>query len=353
MSEHTDNTMKALVVEGVKNLAYKDVPMPEIKPNEVLVKVRACGICGSDIPRALDNGVHYYPIIIGHEFSGEIISIGSEVKNLTCGQRVTAAPLVPCDDCENCYKGNPAMCEHYSFIGSRQDGAMAEYVAVPAKNIVPIADNVTFEQAACIEPITVAIHGIERAGAIDSGKSAIVYGCGTIGILTMQCLKAKGLERVYVIDIDEHKLALAKKLGAYEVLNSLKEDIPAYFAEHGKVDYVYETAGVNFLQAQVLQLAKKGGYVVYIGTAHRDVTIPAKSFELILRGELNVTGSWMSYSAPFPGNEWISAVEYLKAGKVRVDEIITHKFPLSSGIEAFNTLVDKESRALKVMYCMD
>ena len=353
MSEHTDNTMKALVVEGVKNLAYKDVPMPEIKPNEVLVKVRACGICGSDIPRALDNGVHYYPIIIGHEFSGEIISVGSEVKNLTCGQRVTAAPLVPCDDCENCYKGNPAMCEHYSFIGSRQDGAMAEYVAVPAKNIVPIADNVTFEQAACIEPITVAIHGIERAGAIDSGKSAIVYGCGTIGILTMQCLKAKGLERVYVIDIDEHKLALAKKLGAYEVLNSLKEDIPAYFAEHGKVDYVYETAGVNFLQAQVLQLAKKGGHVVYIGTAHRDVTIPAKSFELILRGELNVTGSWMSYSAPFPGNEWISAVEYLKAGKVRVDEIITHKFPLSSGIEAFNTLVDKESRALKVMYCMD
>ena len=353
MSEHTDNTMKALVVEGVKNLAYKDVPMPEIKPNEVLVKVRACGICGSDIPRALDNGVHYYPIIIGHEFSGEIISVGSEVKNLTCGQRVTAAPLVPCDNCENCYKGNPAMCEHYSFIGSRQDGAMAEYVAVPAKNIVPIADNVTFEQAACIEPITVAIHGIERAGAIDSGKSAIVYGCGTIGILTMQCLKAKGLERVYVIDIDEHKLALAKKLGAYEVLNSLKEDIPAYFAEHGKVDYVYETAGVNFLQAQVLQLAKKGGHVVYIGTAHRDVTIPAKSFELILRGELNVTGSWMSYSAPFPGNEWISAVEYLKAGKVRVDEIITHKFPLSSGIEAFNTLVDKESRALKVMYCMD
>lgn len=345
--------MKALVVEGVRNLVYKEVPVPQIKANEVLVRVRACGICGSDIPRATANGVHYYPIIIGHEFSGEIVQLGEDVKDLTCGQHVTAAPLIPCDKCGNCHKGNPAMCEHYSFIGSRQDGAMAEYVAVPAKNIVKVADSVTFEQAACIEPITVAIHGIERAGAIDSGKSAIVYGCGTIGILTMQCLKAKGVERVYVIDIDDSKLALAKKLGAYETINSIKVNIPEYFAENGKVDYVFETAGVNFLQAQVLQLVKKRGHVVYIGTAHKDVTIPAKVFEQILRGELFVTGSWMSYSAPFPGDEWIAAAEYLESGKVKVDEIITHKFPLSAGIEAFDTLMDKTSNALKVMYQID
>lgn len=347
------DTMKALVVEGVNQLTYKDVPVPKIKADEVLVKVKACGICGSDIPRAKSGGVHFYPIIVGHECSGEIAAIGDKVKNATVGQRVTVAPLVPCFDCENCYKGNPAMCQHYSFIGSRQDGAMAQYVAVPAKNIVPIADNVSFEHAACIEPITVAIHGVERAGAIDSGKSAIVYGCGTIGILTMQCLKAKGLERVYVIDIDDHKLALAKELGAYETLNSLKTDIPAYFAEHGKVDYVYETAGVNMLQAQVISLAKKGGSVVYIGTAHRDVTIPAKTFEQILRGELHVTGSWQSFSAPFPGHEWIAAAEYLQSGKVKVDKIITHKFPLSAGMEAFDTLTNKENRALKVMYTMD
>ncbi len=353
MKSAIPQNMKALVVEGVNNLVYKDVPVATIKANEVLIKVKACGICGSDIPRAMDNGVHYYPIIIGHEFSGEIVELGSEVQNLSCGQRVTAAPLVPCNDCENCYKGNPAMCQHYSFIGSRQDGAMAQYVAVPAQNIVPIADNVTYEQAACIEPITVALHGIERAGAIHSGKSAIVYGCGTIGILTMQCLKAKGLEEVYVIDIDDHKLELAKNLGAYKTLNSLTTDIPAYFEKHGKVDYVYETAGVNFLQAQVLQLAKKGGCVTYIGTAHRDVTIPAKTFELILRGELHVTGSWMSYSAPFPGDEWKAAAEYLQSGKVNVDEIITHKFPLSAGLEAFRTLTDKESKALKVMYIID
>ena len=345
--------MKALVIEDNNILSYKNVDIPKIKSDEVLIKVKACGICGSDIPRVKNNGVHFYPIIIGHEFSGEIVQIGTNVKSHFIGERVTAAPLIPCNDCENCYQGNPAMCQHYSFIGSRQNGAMAEYVAVPEKNIIPIADNVTYAQAACIEPITVAIHGIERAGAIDSGKSAIVYGCGTIGILTMQCLKAKGLEKVYVIDIDDYKLELAKKLGAYEVLNSTKVNITDYFAKIGKVDYVYETAGVNFLQAQVLELAKKGGHIVYIGTAHKDVTIPAKSFELILRGELNVTGSWMSYSAPFPGDEWKAAAEYLQSGKIKVDEIITHKLPLNNGIKAFDALLDKQNNALKVMYFMD
>ena len=350
---NTTNKMKALVVEDINTLTYKDVSIPQINDDEVLIKVKACGICGSDIPRVKNNGVHFYPIIVGHEFSGEIVELGKNVTSYSLGDRVTAAPLIPCNNCDNCYQGNPAMCQHYSFIGSRQNGAMAEYVAVPAKNIVPIADNVTYAQAACIEPITVAIHGVERAGAIDSGKSAIVYGCGTIGILTMQCLKAKGLEKIYVIDIDDYKLELAKNLGAYEVLNSTKINIPEYFNKIGKVDYVYETAGVNFLQSQVLELAKKGGHVIYIGTAHKDVTIPAKSFELILRGELNVTGSWMSYSAPFPGNEWIAAAEYLQTRKVKVDEIITHKIPLSDGIKAFDILSNKNNNALKVMYYMD
>lgn len=345
-------TMKALLVEGVKELVYKDVSIPQIKENEVLIKVHACGICGSDIPRVTEGGVHSYPIIIGHEFSGEITELGTQVKNVKKGDRVTAAPLIPCYTCDNCAKGKPAMCMNYSFIGSRQNGAMAEYVVVPARNVVPIADNVSYEQAACIEPITVAIHGIERVKQLDSGKSAIVYGCGTIGILTLQCLKAKGIEQVYVIDIDETKLTLAKKLGAYKTINSGKVDVSAYFEEHGKVDYAFETAGVNALQTQILTLVKKNGHVVYIGTAQRDITIPASTFELILRGELNITGSWMSYSAPFPGNEWTAAVEYLKSGKVKVDEIITHTFPLAAGYEAFAALLEKEKKTLKVMYIM-
>lgn len=345
-------TMKALVIEADKVLTYKDIPVPEVKSDEVLVKVRACGICGSDIPRVLAGGVHFYPIVVGHEFSGDVVKVGEAVTTVKVGQRVTAAPLIPCGHCAACEQGNPAMCTHYSFIGSRQQGAMAEYVSVPARNIVPIAENVTYEQAAVIEPITVAIHGIERAGAIDSGKSAVVYGCGTIGMLTLQCLKAKGIERVYAIDIDDRKLELAKKLGAYEILNSKETDIPKYFKEHGLVDYAFETAGVRFLQAQIIDLVKKKGTVVYIGTAHGEVNLTNDTFEKILRSELQVTGSWMSYSSPFPGSEWKAAAEFLQSGKVDVDELVRHKFPLSAGIKAFECLTDRNSGAIKVMYTM-
>lgn len=345
--------MKALVIEAADKFTYKDVPVPEIKDDEVLVKVRACGICGSDIPRVMNKGVHFYPIIVGHEFAGDVVKIGSSVKCASVGQKVTAAPLIPCGTCPECQKGNPAMCTHYSFIGSRQDGAMAQYVAVPARNLVPIADSVSYEQGAMIEPITVALHGIERAGVMEGGKSALVYGCGTIGMLTIQCLKAKGIERVYAIDIDEHKLAIAKKLGAYEIINSGKVDVVEYFKEHGKVDFAFETAGVNFLQAQIIELVNKRGKIVYIGTAHGDVKLPAKSFEQILRSEIFVTGSWMSYSAPFPGSEWTAAAEYLAAGKIQTEELISHRFKLSDGIKAFETLTDRNSGAIKVMYVMD
>lgn len=345
--------MKALVIEAADKFTYKDVPVPEIKDDEVLVKVKACGICGSDIPRVMNKGVHFYPIIVGHEFAGDVVKIGSSVKCASVGQKVTAAPLIPCGTCPECQKGNPAMCTHYSFIGSRQDGAMAEYVAVPARNLVPIADSVSYEQAAMIEPITVALHGIERAGVMEGGKSALVYGCGTIGMLTIQCLKAKGIERVYAIDIDEHKLKIAKKLGAYEIINSGKVDVVEYFKEHGKVDFAFETAGVNFLQAQIIELVNKRGKIVYIGTAHGDVKLPAKSFEQILRSEIFVTGSWMSYSAPFPGSEWTAAAEYLAAGKIQTEELISHRFKLSDGIKAFETLTDRNSGAIKVMYVMD
>lgn len=345
--------MKALVVEGERQLVYRDVPVPELRDDEVLVRVRACGICGSDIPRVLADGAHAYPIIVGHEFSGDVVRVGAAVRDIAPGTRATAAPLVPCGHCGGCAEGNPAMCTQYSFIGSRQSGALAEYAAVPARNIVPIAENVTYEQAACIEPITVALHGVERAGSLRSGTSAVVYGCGTIGMLTMECLKAKGVERVYAIDIDAHKLRMAKELGAYETLDSAQTDIPAYFREHGLADYAFETAGVRFLQAEILELVKKRGTVVYIGTAHGDVTLPAATFERILRGELHVTGSWMSYSAPFPGAEWTAAAEFLAAGKVRVDPLITHRFHLADGMRAFETLTDRGSGAVKVMYVME
>ncbi len=343
--------MKALVIEDIKKLVYKDIEIPKVEEDKVLIRVRACGICGSDVPRVRDGGVHNFPIVVGHEFAGDIVKIGRKVEGYKVLDRVTVAPLIPCGKCENCQKGKPAMCTSYSFIGSREQGAMAEYIAVPSKNIIKISDNVTYEQGACIEPITVALHGVERVN-ITAGKKAIVYGCGTIGILLMQCLKAKGLEKVYVIDIDDFKLSKAKELGAYKTINSLKTDVKEYFNEHGKADYVFETAGVNFIQSEVLNLVDRLGSVVYVGTVPKDVMIDHETFENILRGELNITGSWMSYSAPFPGNEWRAAVEYLESGKINVDKIITHKFKLEEGYSAFETMISKNENSIKVMYTL-
>lgn len=341
--------MKALVIEDIKKLSYKEIDMPQVCDENVLIKVKVCGICGSDVPRVMDGGVHNFPIVVGHEFAGDVVETGENVTNINIGDKVTVAPLIPCGFCENCQKGKPAMCTQYSFIGSRQQGAMAEYISVPSRNVIKLDERLSYEEGAFIEPITVALHGVERVN-IEVGKTAIVYGVGTIGLLVMQCLKAKGLEKVYVIDIDDTKLQLAKELGAYEAINSNKVNINEYFEENGKVDYVFETAGINFIQSNVLNLVDRLGNVVYIGTAHKDVPIDHKTFENILRGELNVTGSWMSYSAPFPGNEWRAAVEYLASGKIKVDKMITHKFNLEDGIKAFETMINRNENSIKIMY---
>ncbi|MFB9759870.1 galactitol-1-phosphate 5-dehydrogenase [Ectobacillus funiculus] len=341
--------MKALVVYGKEDVRLKDVDIPAYAENEVLVKVKACGICGSDLPRALDGKVHSYPIILGHEFSGVVEEVGSAVEHFQKGDRVAVAPLLPCGHCEYCKTGKPAMCEEYSFLGSRQHGAMAEYVPVKAENLVKVPDEVDFLSAALIEPITVALHGIDRV-TLQSGATAVVFGAGTIGLLTLQCLKARGLGKVYVVDIVDEKLKVAKQMGADEIINAKNVDVLAYLAEHGKPEYAFETAGTPITQMQSIEAVKKLGKVVFVGTATRDFTLPPKSFEKILRGELEVTGSWMSYSAPFPGYEWTAALQYIKEKKINTELFLTHICRLEEGINAFYTLRNPEANSIKVMF---
>lgn len=343
--------MKALVVRGIGEVVVEEINIPVVEEDEVLIKVCVCGICGSDIPRALDGSVHSFPIVLGHEFSGEVARIGGKVKNVKVGDRVTAAPLLPCGDCFYCKVGKPAMCENYSFLGSRKNGAMAQYVVIKAENVLILPDEVDNISGAMIEPITVAIHGIERV-KVNAGATIIVFGAGTIGLLTLQCLKAIGAGKVYVVDIVEEKLELAKKLGADEVINSLKIDVVEYFEKHGKPEIAFETSGSTIAQKQCLDIVKKLGKVVYIGTATRDLGLPPSSFEKILRGELEVTGSWMSYSSPYPGYEWTTAIRFLKEGKIDTKSLVTNVFKMETGVEAFKLMRDKNALAIKVMFEM-
>ena len=322
--------MKAGILYGNEDIRFEEIENPKINENELLVKVRATGICGSDIPRVLHNGAHFYPIVLGHEFSGEVVEIGENVNGFKIGDRVAGVPLVPCMKCKDCQKGNFSLCKHYSFIGSRQQGSLAEYIKLPASNAVKFDSSVSFEQGALFEPSTVALHGIKCANYV-GGKSVAIIGGGTIGLFTMQWAKIYGAKSVTVIDVNDERLALAERLGADYTINSLTSELP-----NAKYDYVFETAGQSVTIINAFEIAANKAKVCFIGTPHKDVVFTPREWENLNRKELVVTGSWMSYSATFPGEEWELTAHCFKTGQLKFDEkIIFDKMPLSEIKNAF------------------
>ena len=330
--------MKAAVLHGNEDLRYEEYPTPEVLPGTVRVHVRAVGICGSDIPRVLANGAHSYPIVLGHEFSGVIDAIGDGVEGLAVGDTVSGAPLVPCMKCTDCILGNYSLCKHYSFIGSRQQGAFADYVVIPAINAVKYDPKIPFEQAAMFEPSTVALHGLLKAG-YRGGECVAILGGGTIGLFTMQWAKIMGAKKVAVFDILPERLALAKRLGADEVFNTTEADFEAKAKEYADgrgFGYVFETAGNTVTLKMAFRLAGNCATVCYIGTPTRNVEFTPREWEDLNRKELHLTGSWMSYSAPYPGKEWDLTAHYFATGQLRYDEgLIDRKFPMSAAADAF------------------
>lgn len=331
--------MKAAVLHGNDDLRYEEYPTPQIGAGELLVEVRATGICGSDVPRVLHNGAHYYPIVLGHEFSGEVVETGSQVKNLRIGDRVTGAPLIPCFQCDNCQKGDYSLCKSYSFIGSRIQGSYAQYLKLSERNAVKIDSNVSFEQGALIEPSTVALHGLRRGG-YRGGKDVAILGGGTIGLFTAQWARIFGAKRVFVLDIDNDRLTLAKKLGADYTMNTLHEGFREQMEEMTKgkgFDFIFETAGADATIKLTFELAGNHSSICFIGTPTRNLHFTPQLFENLLRREFHLTGSWMSYSAPFPGEEWELTAHYFSNGALKYDEdMIFKKLPLSKAKQAFD-----------------
>ena len=330
--------MKAGVVHGIEDIRYEDIETPKVEPGKVLVKIKYTGICGSDIPRVNQGTAHYTPIVLGHEFSGTVAEVGEGVTSVKAGDRVAGIPLVPCMKCEDCQKGNYSLCKHYDFIGSHSFGSYAEYVAVPEKNVVKFSDDVSFEQGAFFEPATVALHGLERTG-YQGGKTVAILGGGTIGLLTMQWAKIFGAQKIVVFDIAEERLELAKRLGADAGINTLLENFmaDAKALSDGKgYDYVFETAGNTITMKMAYELAANKAEICFIGTPTKELSFTVKEWENMNRKEFKLTGSWMSYSAPFPGHEWDLVAHYFATGDLKLDEsFIFKKIPLSQIDTAF------------------
>lgn len=330
--------MKAAVLHGVEDIRYEESPTPKAGPGEVVIHVKATGICGSDIPRVNGNAAHYYPIILGHEFSGVVAELGEGVDNVKVGDRVTAAPLLPCMKCDDCKKGDYALCKHYKFIGSSLFGSFADYVKAPAQNVVRFDDSVSFEQSAFFEPATVALHGVKCA-RYHGGKNVAILGGGTVGLFTMQWAKILGARRVVVFDISDARLELAKRLGADECINTKSPDFmkQAMDITGGKgYEFVFETAGQNATMKIAFEIAQNKASMCFIGTSSRDLNFEWKLFEKMNRKEFRLTGSWMSYSAPFPGDEWTMTADYFSNGQLKFDDALVYKkFPMSKASDAF------------------
>jgi L-iditol 2-dehydrogenase len=342
--------MKAVKLYEPGNLKIEDVEIPFISEDEVLIEVKAVGVCGSDIPRVLHKGAYRQGLTIGHEFSGVIVKKGSNVQDWQEGQRVTVAPLVPCMKCEYCVDGLYSLCNDYDYYGSRTDGAMAKYIKVSPKNLVLLPDNVSFEAGAMVDPAANAIHGL-WAGNFRKGDKIAVFGMGAIGLFAIQFAKEMGADKIIAVDIHDEKLELAKRLGADITINSKNENpIEAIKQQIGGVNFAFDTSGSPIAQDQAVSSCRKKGRVVFLGISHSPLELSKDSVNKVLRYELCIHGSWNSFSSPFPGREWTYSTELMERGKLNAEQIISHRYTLDEAPEVFNKIKNKEIVFNKIMF---
>ncbi|HAS1783605.1 TPA: galactitol-1-phosphate 5-dehydrogenase [Enterobacter cloacae] len=319
--------MKSVVIHAEGNVRVEERPIPHIQAaDDVRVRIACSGLCGSDIPRIFAQGAHYYPITLGHEFSGRVDACGADVHDLKAGDAVACVPLLPCFACPECEKGFFSLCKQYQFVGSRSEGGNAEYIVVKRANLFRLPADMTIEDGAFIEPITVGLHAFHLAAGCE-GKNVTIIGAGTIGLLAMQCALALGARSVTAIDINEDKLALAAALGATQVFNSRShsaDDILNALSDHRFDQFVLETAGTPQTVSLAIDIAGPRAQVALVGTLHHDLHLSATTFGKILRKELTLLGSWMNYSAPWPGEEWETATRLLTEKKLQLAPLIAH-----------------------------
>jgi L-iditol 2-dehydrogenase len=348
--------MKAAVLRAKGDIRYEEAEEPQIRPGCVKIRVRASGVCGSDIPRVLGDEAHFFPIILGHEFSGDAVEIGEGVRSIALGDRVSVAPLIPCFSCPDCLNGDYALCKRYSFIGSREQGGFAEHVVVPAANVVVFDSLIPYEYGAMFEPASVALHGL-LLNKQQKGGSVAILGAGTIGVFVLQWAKIYGAEKIAVFDVDEGRLEMARKLGADAAVNASScgfSEAALELADGRGFDYVYETSGASQTMLATFDIAANKASICFIGTPKADLAISPSRWERINRKEFTMTGSWMSYSAPFPGQEWRLVATCLADGRLKFDpSMIFAKFPLSECAKAFDLFRTPGKVHGKVMFALE
>ena len=320
--------MKALIYKGPKTLEYVDVPKPAINSDQVLMKIKSVGICGTDL-HIYNGGMNLpTPLIMGHEFSGVVESVGSEVKNLKVGDRVVGEHVVPCRKCRYCLEGKPNLCLNAKVIGLDLPGALAEYMAIPAELVYKIPDELAFDEAALIEPLTIALYAVRNAGSLLDLNVGII-GQGPIGLLLDQVVRTIG-GNVVAIEAQAHRLKFAKDKDWVDFgIDSQKQNVIETIEKQypGGVDVVFEAVGREATAEMALDIVARAGQVFLLGVFEE---LSRLNLMRIVKKELHVHGSW-TCAFSFP-----EAINLVSEGKINLKDLITHRYKAADGAKAFS-----------------
>jgi L-iditol 2-dehydrogenase len=340
--------MKSLLLSAYNHLEVADFPAPVAGPGEVLVRVAACGICGSDV-YGYDgsSGRRIPPIVMGHEAAGTVAAVGAGVAGYAVGDRVTFDSTVYCGACAWCQRGDVSLCDKRQVIGVscgdyRRHGAFAEFVAVPQRILYHLPANLSFAEGAISEVTSVALHAV-RVSQVKGGETALVIGAGMIGLLTLQAARALGCARVMIADVDRSRLNLAKEVGAEEVFDCSGAELVAEIRKRTEgcgVDLAYEAVGKNETVNAAIDCTQKGGTVTLIGNIQPEVTLPLQK---VVTRQIRLQGSCAS------AGEYPQAIQLIATGKIKVRPLITAIAPLEEGPRWFSRLHAREPNLMKVI----
>lgn len=352
--------MKAWVLHGVGDIRFEEVETPQPADGEVLVAVRAAGICGSDIPRIYQTGAHVQPLIPGHEFAGQVVGTGRNVSADWQNRRVGIFPLIPCKNCVSCQKQHYELCRSYSYLGSRRNGGFAEYVTVPAWNLIALPDAVSYEQAAMMEPMAVAVHAMRSAlaGDADRSKSIAVCGLGTIGMLLVLFLIEAGYTKIYVMGNKASQRSMAAAAGVpleniYQDRNICARDWLMAQTKGAGADVFFECVGKTETISDALLCTAPNGIVQLVGNPASDIGLDQNTYWKILRGQLTVKGSWNSSFTHDAEDDWQYVLDRLQRGRIQPQQCITHQFVPGALEQGLLLMRDKTEAYMKVMQTGD
>ncbi len=340
--------MRALLLTEYKHFEVTDMPQPDVGPDDVLVRVRACGICGSDI-HGFDgsSGRRIPPLVMGHEAAGTVAAVGANVDGFGEGDRVTFDSMISCGRCAYCDRGQYNLCDNRQVLGVscgdyRRHGAFAEFVVVPQRIVYPLPEALSFEHAAMVEPVSVALHAANLA-RVSLGESAVVVGSGMIGLLVIQCLRLAGCGQIIAVDLSDDRLALAEQLGADVGINAAGTDVDAAIEAKLRgdgADVAVEAVGNTVAVRTAITAVRKGGRVVLVGNLSPQIEFDLQS---VVTREISVLGSCAS------SGEYDVCIDLLASGKIDADPLITARSSLDEAAGWFDRLYGQESGLMKVI----